>query len=67
MHRKSPHGPITLTALKVVASLLFLSAKLLAADPVVSNVQCQQRPGTKLVDITYDVTADTQLSRTTAK
>jgi uncharacterized repeat protein (TIGR02543 family) len=31
----------------------------IAADPVVSNVQGLQRPGTKLVDITYDVTADT--------
>ena len=30
-----------------------------AADPVVSNVQGLQRPGTKLVDISYDVTADT--------
>ena len=30
-----------------------------AADPVVSNVQGLQRPGSKLVDISYDVTADT--------
>jgi hypothetical protein len=30
-----------------------------AADPVVSNLTAAQRPGTKLVDITYDVTADT--------
>jgi formylglycine-generating enzyme required for sulfatase activity len=59
MHRKSLHGSITLKGLKVIASLLLLSGKLLAADPVVSNVQGQQRPGTKLVDITYDVTADT--------
>jgi hypothetical protein len=29
------------------------------ADPVVSNVQGLQRPGTKLEDISYDVTADT--------
>ena len=29
-----------------------------AAAPVVSNVRSAQRPGTKLVDITYDVTAD---------
>ena len=59
MHRKSPHQSATLTGLKVVASLVFLSSTLLAADPVVSNVQGLQRPGTKLVDITYDVTADT--------
>jgi formylglycine-generating enzyme required for sulfatase activity len=59
MHRKSLHGSITLKGLKVIASLLLLSGKLLAADPVVSNVQGQQRPGTKLVDISYDVTADT--------
>jgi uncharacterized repeat protein (TIGR02543 family) len=31
----------------------------IAADPVVSNLTAAQRPGTKLVDITYDVTADT--------
>ena len=29
-----------------------------AAAPVVSNVRSAQRPGTKLVDLTYDVTAD---------
>ena len=59
MNRKSPRGSAALTGLKVVASLLFLTGTLLAADPVVSNVQGLQRPGTKLVDITYDVTADT--------
>jgi formylglycine-generating enzyme required for sulfatase activity len=59
MNRKSPRGSATLTGLKVVASLVFLSSTLLAADPVVSNVQGLQRPGSKLVDITYDVTADT--------
>jgi uncharacterized repeat protein (TIGR02543 family) len=59
MNRKSPSGSAALTGLKVVASLLFLTSTLLAADPVVSNVQGLQRPGTKLVDITYDVTADT--------
>ncbi len=31
----------------------------LAADPVVSNLKAVQREGTKLVDITYDVAADT--------
>ena len=30
-----------------------------AALPVVSNISAVQRPGTQLVDITYDVTADT--------
>jgi hypothetical protein len=30
-----------------------------AADPAVSNLTFAQRAGTKLVDITYDVTADT--------
>ncbi len=30
-----------------------------AADPVVSNLMAVQREGTKLVDITYDVAADT--------
>ena len=59
MNRKSPRGSAALTGLKVVASLFFLTGTLLAADPVVSNVQGLQRPGTKLVDITYDVTADT--------
>ena len=37
----------------------FLSGNLHAADPVVSNISAVQRAGTKLVDITYDVTADT--------
>jgi formylglycine-generating enzyme required for sulfatase activity len=59
MNRKSPRGAAALTGLKVAASLLFLTGTLLAADPVVSNVQGLQRPGTKLVDISYDVTADT--------
>ncbi|TAF22925.1 MAG: hypothetical protein EAZ71_13430, partial [Verrucomicrobia bacterium] len=31
----------------------------LISEPVVSNLSAAQRPGTKLVDITYDVTADT--------
>ncbi len=30
-----------------------------AADPVVSNLKAVQREGTKLVDITYDLAADT--------
>lgn len=36
-----------------------MTSGLLAADPVVSNIAAVQRAGTKLVDITYDVTADT--------
>lgn len=34
----------------------------LSADPVVSNVRAEQRAGTKLVDITYDVTATNNLT-----
>jgi formylglycine-generating enzyme required for sulfatase activity len=37
----------------------------LAADPVVSNISAVQRAGTKLVDITYDVTADTPTVKVT--
>lgn len=36
-----------------------------AADPVVSNLTATQRPGTKLVDIRYDVTADTPTVKVT--
>jgi hypothetical protein len=36
-----------------------------AADPVVSNLTAAQRPGTKLVDIRYDVTADTPTVKVT--
>ena len=36
-------------------ALLLLPALLSAAAPVVSNVRAQQRPGTKLIDITYDL------------
>jgi formylglycine-generating enzyme required for sulfatase activity len=39
-----------------LAFCLTLGASLLALDPVVSNVLAQQRAGTKLVDITYDLT-----------
>ncbi len=38
---------------------LLLSVPAMAQAPVVSNVLAQQRSGTKLVDITYDVTAVT--------
>ena len=41
----------------LLAVALFLSTTTLfaAAPPVVSNVRAAQRPGTKLVDIYYDV------------
>jgi uncharacterized repeat protein (TIGR02543 family) len=45
--------------LSVCAILCAMTNYLLAADPIVSNLTAAQRPGTKLVDITYDVTADT--------
>jgi len=44
-------------AVSAVISLLTPLAN--AADPVVSNISAAQRAGTQLVDITYDVTADT--------
>jgi len=59
MNPKSPLLLIALKGLTGFAALLFLSSALWGADPVVSNIQPLQRPGTKLVDITYDVTADT--------
>ena len=37
--------------------LLLMAADLHAAAPVVSNIRASQRPGTKLVDIYYDLTA----------
>jgi formylglycine-generating enzyme required for sulfatase activity len=40
-------------------ALLLLPAAARAADPVISNLTAAQRAGTHLVDITYDVTADT--------
>ena len=43
----------------VIPILLLLAASLHAAAPEVSNLAASQRAGTKLVDITYDVTADT--------
>jgi hypothetical protein len=49
-----------------VAALLTSLGPALAADPAVSNLTASQRPETKLVDITYDVTA-TALELTQAK
>ena len=52
--------PMTLRPLRTVAlAILGTFVTAFAADPVVSNLTAHQRPGTKLVDITYDVTADT--------
>jgi len=45
--------------LTAALAILGTFATAIAADPVVSNLTAAQRPGTKLVDITYDVTADT--------
>jgi hypothetical protein len=47
--------PLPTAALALLACI----SPVLAADPVVSNLSASKRPGTKLVDITYDVTADT--------
>ncbi len=46
------------TAILSILAVLILTANVAsAADPVVSNVRAVQRTGTKLVDITYDVSA----------
>ena len=45
--------------LLLYALLALLSSTLMAASPSVSNLTASQRAGTKLVDITYDVSADT--------
>ena len=45
--------------LYVVAVLALFASSLRAAAPVVSNLTASQRAGTKLVDISYDVSADT--------
>jgi len=42
----------------VSEAIILLTPVAGAADPVVSNISAAQRGGTKLVDITYDVTAD---------
>jgi hypothetical protein len=46
-------------------AILGTFATAFAADPVVSNLTAAQRPGTKLVDIRYDVTADTPTVKVT--
>jgi formylglycine-generating enzyme required for sulfatase activity len=49
----------------VGAALCLLAPLAEAADPVVSNISAVQRAGTQLVDITYDVTADTSTVQVT--
>ena len=46
-------------SLAVAAALCLLPSPAQAADPVVSNIAAVQRAGTRLVDISYDVSADT--------
>jgi long-subunit fatty acid transport protein len=46
-------------------AILGTITNVLSADPMVSNVTANQRPGTKLVDITYDVKADTPTVKVT--
>ena len=59
--------PMTLRPLLAAAlAILGTFATALAADPVVSNLTQTQRPGTKLMDTTCDVTA-TALEPTHAK
>ena len=45
--------------LSALSVMTLLTASLHAAAPVVSNLSVSQRAGTKLVDIVYDVSADT--------
>ncbi len=56
---KSTPLPSTFRWIAALALAVGLSSSLFAAEPVVSNVNGVQRAGTKLVDISYDVTADT--------
>ena len=51
--------------LTAALAILGTIATALAADPVVSNLTAAQRPGTKLVDIRYDVAADTSTVKVT--
>jgi hypothetical protein len=56
---KSTPLPSTFRWIAALALAVGLSSSLFAAEPVVSKVNGVQRAGTKLVDISYDVTADT--------
>jgi formylglycine-generating enzyme required for sulfatase activity len=58
--RQYPSALMTFRPILTAAAALLTSvSSASAADPVVSNLSAAQRPGTKLVDITYDLTADT--------
>ena len=58
--------PMTLRPLLAAAlAILGTITTAFASDPVVSNLTAAQRPGTKLVDITYDVTAETPTVKVT--
>lgn len=46
-------------SLALGSALLRLPAAVHAGDPVISNLTAAQRAATKLVDITYELTADT--------
>ena len=64
-HVLVPNRTRSFHSLSVIAAVLWgclllaLSLPAFAQAPVVSNVVAQQRPGTGLVDITYDLTATT--------
>jgi formylglycine-generating enzyme required for sulfatase activity len=53
MHLVPSYPPLRLIA----CLLLLLAAPFIQAAPVVNNITANQRPGTKLVDITYDLEA----------
>lgn len=49
------HGWTTCRSVQVLLAIFAATAGLHAAAPIVSNVRAEQRRGTQLVDITYDV------------
>ncbi|EDY81044.1 conserved domain protein [Verrucomicrobiia bacterium DG1235] len=48
----------------LLTGVFVLTSQVFAAGPTVSNVTAQQRPNTKLVDITYDLEHDEDLAST---
>jgi hypothetical protein len=58
-HFTKPAKPSRSARLLAMTFLWLAAVTSSQAAPVVGNVQASQRAGTKLVDITYDVTADT--------
>ena len=52
--RKRPWHSISF-ALAILAAFCVWNTASYAADPIVSNLTAMQRPGTNLVDITYDL------------